>query len=156
MQELLDEKKDREELEKKAESLQQLRKSVKQARENWAAVQSAASSGSAKEASGGSEPVSFANDSPSQTRDDWEYLKNTEGAQSPPLDELMGMIGLEEVKQAFMDIKNRVDTNVRQNVSLQKQRYSAVMLGNPGTGKLIHHLSRSHSMRPYSVFGKLG
>ncbi|KAI6264472.1 hypothetical protein MCOR28_011007 [Pyricularia oryzae] len=135
MQELLDEKKDREELEKKAESLQQLRKSVKQARENWAAVQSAASSGSAKEASGGSEPVSFANDSPSQTRDDWEYLKNTEGAQSPPLDELMGMIGLEKVKQAFMDIKNRVDTNVRQNVSLQKQRYSAVMLGNPGTGK---------------------
>ncbi|KAI6611012.1 hypothetical protein MCOR08_010878 [Pyricularia oryzae] len=115
--------------------LQQLRKSVKQARENWAAVQSAASSGSAKEAFGGSEPVSFANDSPSQTRDDWEYLKNTEGAQSPPLDELMGMIGLEEVKQAFMDIKNRVDTNVRQNVSLQKQRYSAVMLGNPGTGK---------------------
>ncbi|CCC05205.1 unnamed protein product [Sordaria macrospora k-hell] len=42
---------------------------------------------------------------------------------------------LEEVKQKFLDIKSKVDTAVRQGISLSKERYSCSMLGNPGTGK---------------------
>jgi hypothetical protein len=47
--------------------------------------------------------------------------------------------GLEAVKQQFLDIKAKVDTIVRQNVSLKGERYGAVLLGNPGTGKLLNY-----------------
>lgn len=68
-------------------------------------------------------------------KQEWEHLKRFEGAKSGPLDELMGMIGLEEVKLSFLGIKERVDTALRQDISLQKERFSCSMLGNPGTGK---------------------
>lgn len=67
-------------------------------------------------------------------REEWEYLKQYEGAKSEPLDELMRMIGLEDVKQEFVNIKQKVDTTVRQNASLASERFSCAMLGNPGTG----------------------
>ncbi|KAK4163750.1 putative AAA family ATPase [Cladorrhinum sp. PSN259] len=66
---------------------------------------------------------------------EWDFLKKSEGASSKPLDDLMGMIGLEEVKQAFISIKSKVDTSLRQGVSLAQERFSCSMLGNPGTGK---------------------
>jgi hypothetical protein len=47
--------------------------------------------------------------------------------------------GLEAVKQRFLDIKAKVDTVVRQNVSLKGERYGAVLLGNPGTGKFLNY-----------------
>jgi hypothetical protein len=47
--------------------------------------------------------------------------------------------GLEAVKQQFLDIKAKVDTVVRQNVSLKGERYGAVLLGNPGTGKFLNY-----------------
>ncbi|CAJ2510869.1 Uu.00g064940.m01.CDS01 [Anthostomella pinea] len=72
---------------------------------------------------------------PSDVQKEWEYLKEFEGARSDPLDELMGMIGLEEVKEQFLQIKNTVDTKLRQNVSLASERFSCSLLGNPGTGK---------------------
>ncbi|KAM7215771.1 helicase required for RNAi-mediated heterochromatin assembly 1 [Rhypophila decipiens] len=68
-------------------------------------------------------------------KSEWEHLKLVEGAVSGPMDELMGMIGLEEVKQSFLSIKSKVDTAVRQGVSLSKERFGCCMLGNPGTGK---------------------
>ncbi|KAI0020648.1 P-loop containing nucleoside triphosphate hydrolase protein [Xylariomycetidae sp. FL0641] len=75
-------------------------------------------------------------DSPtSSAQGQWEYMKQFEGARSKTLDELMGMIGLEEVKETFLNIKNTVDTKLRQNVSLASQRFSCSLLGNPGTGK---------------------
>lgn len=70
-------------------------------------------------------------DGPAQ---EWKYLKHFEGARSEPLDELMGMIGLEEVKSEFLSVKSRVDTAIRQDVSLDKERFGCSMLGNPGTG----------------------
>jgi hypothetical protein len=76
-------------------------------------------------------------DLPSNAREEWEYLKNIEGAQSGPLDELMGMVGLEDVKATFLEIKSTVDTKLRQNVSLAAQRFSCSMLGNPGTGEQL-------------------
>lgn len=72
---------------------------------------------------------------PGGAKEEWEYMKQFEGAKSGPLDELMNMIGLEEVKLSFLGIKQRVDTALRQRISLDKERFSCSMLGNPGTGK---------------------
>ncbi|KAK3680858.1 P-loop containing nucleoside triphosphate hydrolase protein [Podospora appendiculata] len=66
---------------------------------------------------------------------EWKLLKNLEGAQSSSLDTLMGMIGLEEIKQEFLSIKSKVDTGLRQGISLASERFGCCMLGNPGTGK---------------------
>ncbi|KAK3293760.1 P-loop containing nucleoside triphosphate hydrolase protein [Chaetomium fimeti] len=66
---------------------------------------------------------------------EWDFLKKYEGAQSKPLDALMEMIGLEEVKQEFLSVKSKVDTALRQGISMAAERFSCSMLGNPGTGK---------------------
>ncbi|ROV96595.1 hypothetical protein VPNG_09032 [Cytospora leucostoma] len=72
---------------------------------------------------------------PQGAKQEWELLKELEGAKSEPLDELMGMIGLEDVKSEFLSIKSKIDTALRQGISLDKERFSCSMLGNPGTGK---------------------
>ncbi|CAN9351619.1 unnamed protein product [Alternaria alternata] len=71
----------------------------------------------------------------SEARDDWEWQKRYEGAENKALDSLVPMIGLESVKQQFLAIKAKVDTVVRQGVSLNAERFGAALLGNPGTGK---------------------
>ncbi|KAF2277903.1 P-loop containing nucleoside triphosphate hydrolase protein [Westerdykella ornata] len=71
----------------------------------------------------------------SESKDEWEAQKKLEGAENEALDKLMDMIGLESVKQQFLDIKAKVDMLVRQGVSLQNERLGAALLGNPGTGK---------------------
>ncbi|KAF2742814.1 P-loop containing nucleoside triphosphate hydrolase protein [Sporormia fimetaria CBS 119925] len=80
----------------------------------------------------------------SEARDDWEWQKKYEGAENEALDSLMPMIGLESVKQKFLAIKVKVDTVVRQNVSLKGERFGAALLGNPGTGKttVARHYSK--------------
>ena len=45
------------------------------------------------------------------------------------------MIRLEDVKQEFLSIKAKVDTSVRQGISLSKDRFGCSLLRNPGTGK---------------------
>ncbi|KAI3396201.1 hypothetical protein diail_339 [Diaporthe ilicicola] len=72
---------------------------------------------------------------PDNPEQEWKYLKQFEGAKSETLDELMRMIGLELVKLAFLSVKSRVDTAIRQEISLGKERFGCSMLGNPGTGK---------------------
>jgi hypothetical protein len=74
-------------------------------------------------------------DSSSGAQADWEFSKKYEGAQSKPLDDLMEMIGLEEVKQEFLAVKSKVDTALRQRISMAGERFSCSMLGNPGTGE---------------------
>jgi len=71
----------------------------------------------------------------SAAREDWEHQKKYEAAKNEQLDELMSMVGLEDVKEAFLAIKAKVDITVRQGVSLSKERFGASLLGNPGTGK---------------------
>ncbi|RYO95128.1 hypothetical protein DL766_006341 [Monosporascus sp. MC13-8B] len=66
---------------------------------------------------------------------DWEHYKEFEGTGNDALDELMDMIGLEDVKQSFVEVKSKVDTKLRQNVPLASERFSCSLLGNPGTGK---------------------
>ncbi|KAI7570379.1 P-loop containing nucleoside triphosphate hydrolase protein [Hortaea werneckii] len=71
----------------------------------------------------------------SLARDDWDRQKQLDGAKNAALDKLMAMTGLENVKQAFLDIKASIDLKVRQNADMSKQRFGAALLGNPGTGK---------------------
>jgi len=71
---------------------------------------------------------------PENAKEEWEHLKQFDGAQSTPMDELMTMIGLEDVKQMFLSIKSKVDLTLRQSTSLASERFSCSMLGNPGTG----------------------
>lgn len=95
----------------------------------------------------------------SESKDDWEWQKEYEGAENEALDSLMKMtgqcinvncnkslilcVGLESVKQEFLAIKAKVDTVVRQNVSLKGERFGAALLGNPGTGTSILSLKNS-------------
>jgi len=72
---------------------------------------------------------------PEDARAEWEHLKRCEGANSKAVDELMAMIGLEDVKQEFLSTKSKVDLALRQGSSLGSDRFSCSMLGNPGTGK---------------------
>ena len=72
------------------------------------------------------------NSSPSKT--EWQRQKDQLNAVNPSIDEIMGMIGLEEVKSQVLRIKAKVDTSIRQNTDLKKERFGLVLLGNPGTG----------------------
>ena len=65
----------------------------------------------------------------------WERYKKSQGVENEFLDELMEMIGLEEVKQAFLETKAKVDTRLRQTGDLASERFNCSLLGNPGTGK---------------------
>jgi len=70
--------------------------------------------------------------SPSKSK--WERQKTLEGAVNPAIDEIMEMIGLEAVKEKILGIKAKVELTQRQLASLKKERFSLVLLGNPGTG----------------------
>ena len=72
---------------------------------------------------------------PSNAKLRWEHQKDIEGAMNAALDEIMGLSGLEEVKEKILSIKDKVDTSMRQGISLSQERFSVSMLGNPGTGK---------------------
>ncbi|KAH0562483.1 hypothetical protein GP486_002829 [Trichoglossum hirsutum] len=71
----------------------------------------------------------------SSAKDEWEHQKEYLGQQNEALDEIMSMVGLEDVKEKFLSIKGQVDTAVRQNIEMKEERFSATLLGNPGTGK---------------------
>lgn len=72
---------------------------------------------------------------PSEAKADWDFHKTYHNAQSPEIDQLMSMVGLESVKSKFLEIKQKVDLTIRQNIDLSSERYGTVLLGNPGTGK---------------------
>ena len=71
---------------------------------------------------------------PSAARDEWQYQKFVNGVQSPAIDAIMSMTGLEDVKKQVLSIRNKVDTSIRQGTDLKGERFNVSMLGNPGTG----------------------
>lgn len=73
---------------------------------------------------------------------EWERQKKVEGASNAAIDDLMGLTGLEEVKEKFLDIKAKIETVARQGIDMKKERMGMVMLGNPGTG-MLHWLVQS-------------
>lgn len=71
----------------------------------------------------------------SSAANEWKNMKEVDGARNAALDKLMGMIGLESVKDQILSIKSTVDTRIRQGFSIGDERWSCSLLGNPGTGK---------------------
>ncbi|ROV99425.1 hypothetical protein VMCG_06406 [Cytospora schulzeri] len=71
----------------------------------------------------------------SNAKEAWEDQKSTKDEANSHLDEMMEMIGLESVKTKMLEIKTLVETARRQEVDLKKERFNAVLKGNPGTGK---------------------
>ncbi|KAK8091502.1 ATPase [Apiospora hydei] len=132
--------KQREELKATKESrtkYEEVKKMQKERAEAAAAKKAAASS---KDTSQGKPNPSSGSGSsvpgvPENAQEEWGHLKQTEGVKNAPLDELMSMIGLEDLKTQFLEIKSEVDTKVRQGVDFSKQRFGSQLLGNPGTGK---------------------
>lgn len=72
---------------------------------------------------------------PSLAEAEWQRQKRTEGAQNVHIDSIIGMIGLEKVKQQTLDLKAEVEASVRQGVSMKTKNLNAALLGNPGTGR---------------------
>lgn len=109
------------------------------------AAAKAAEKAQAKASTGAKGPATSAPskdaDLASGPEEEWQFSKQYEGAQSKPLDDLMEMIGLERVKQEFLTVKSKVDTALRQGISMVSERFSCSMLGNPGTGR-----------PPYTIF----
>ncbi|KAM5494308.1 hypothetical protein MaudMau93_000324 [Microsporum audouinii] len=73
------------------------------------------------------------NESPSKT--EWQRQKDQENAKNPAIDKIMEMVGLEHVKSQVLKIKAKVETSLRQDADLKKERLGLTLLGNPGTGK---------------------
>ncbi|EFQ25846.1 ATPase [Colletotrichum graminicola] len=119
-------------LEKTREELEALR----QTRSRAEAMKAAAKAQSNMQANHvqGDEPKLHGPPAPDSAESEWASMKR-DGASSSALDTLMGMIGLESVKEEFLSIKSMVDTAVRQNISLSTERFGCTLLGNPGTGK---------------------
>ena len=85
---------------------------------------------------------------------DWQRRKSIDGVSNPHIDAIMEMIGLEEVKKQVLRIMDKVDVNIRQGTSLSKERFNAVLLGNPGTGTVLF-FARCGIFTDNSVQGKL-
>jgi DNA repair exonuclease SbcCD ATPase subunit len=75
----------------------------------------------------------------SQSKTEWQRQKDQENASNPAIDNIMEMVGLENVKIQVLRIKARVDTSIRQGIDLKKERLGLVLLGNPGTGTILVH-----------------
>ncbi|GKZ75539.1 hypothetical protein AnigIFM56816_000192 [Aspergillus niger] len=74
-----------------------------------------------------------ADDSPS--RREWIRLKRTEGARSESLDTLMQMVGLEQAKQLFLDLRAKIQIANKQKRILSSSDLNIVIVGNRGIGK---------------------
>ncbi|KAI1169718.1 P-loop containing nucleoside triphosphate hydrolase protein [Nemania sp. FL0916] len=71
----------------------------------------------------------------SSAENEWAQRKAIGGEQNDVLDALMKYVGLESVKQQFLDIKSKVDICKEQGRGLASENFSIVFQGNPGTGK---------------------
>ncbi|KAF5247275.1 hypothetical protein FANTH_6532 [Fusarium anthophilum] len=119
-----EEKKQADELKQKKEELESLR----QAESNKKKMKETQKTSPRPQTAPQFDPISSA-------AKEWKNMKEVEGARNAALDKLMGMIGLESVKDQILSIKSTVDTKIRQGFSLGDERWSCSLLGNPGTGK---------------------
>ena len=71
----------------------------------------------------------------SPAKEEWKRQKSVDNAYNPHIDQVMEMVGLENVKEHVLKIKAKVDISKRQGTSLSDERFSIAFLGNPGTGK---------------------
>jgi hypothetical protein len=88
---------------------------------------------SSKSSSNPGKPFKKLPESPSKR--DWEHRKNFYGASNDAIDAIMEMTGLEDVKAQVLKFLSKIETSARQKVSLKRERFNVVFLGNPGTGE---------------------
>ncbi len=81
------------------------------------------------------QPVTMRMDFTSESRDDWQHQKGVENAANEAIDEIMDLVGLEDIKSQVLKIKAKIDSSKRQHSDVKKERFNAAFLGNPGTGK---------------------
>lgn len=81
----------------------------------------------------------------SKAAQEWESEKIEFGVDNEHIDTVMGLVGLESVKEQVLTVKRKVDTSVRQGASLSKERFNVLLLGNPGTGELSEINISMHS-----------
>ncbi|KAI1275146.1 P-loop containing nucleoside triphosphate hydrolase protein [Xylaria sp. FL0933] len=74
---------------------------------------------------------------PCLAKQEWDRLKSLDSEiKSEAIEELMGLVGLEQVKQQFLSIWAKVQVFKKQGLfGHRAERYHVIMLGNPGTGK---------------------
>lgn len=70
----------------------------------------------------------------SPSRIDWMRLKRDQGAQNRHLDDLMNLIGQEEVKRHLLNFYAKAQLAAKQKIDLLDE-HCVVIAGNPGTGK---------------------
>src|SRR5579862_635327 len=73
----------------------------------------------------------------SLSRLEWIRQRSEEGATNKYIDELMTMVGLEDIKCHFLKMKSRVEVARRQEVRLSEERFNVAFVGNPGTGMSV-------------------
>jgi hypothetical protein len=94
------------------------------------------------------------NKSPSMT--EWQRQKDQENAHNRAVDKIMEMIGLENVKAQVLGIKAKVETSIRQDTDLRKERLGLVLLGNPGTGIFfVHSFNYPLTMQRQDICGQI-
>lgn len=76
----------------------------------------------------------FAPLAPSASKTEWDHRKALLGSTNKHVDAVMGMTGLEDIKKHILSLLDKIDVSKRQGASLKKERFNAVLLGNPGTG----------------------
>jgi hypothetical protein len=74
---------------------------------------------------------------PSLSEKEWQRQKDFENANNDAIDQIMEMIGLEDVKSQVLKIKAKIDTAIRQDTDFKDERFGVTLLGNPGTGTFI-------------------
>lgn len=66
---------------------------------------------------------------------EWERRKKELGEKSLAIDQLMAMVGLEQVKSEFLAVKSTIDAAKNRRGMLRRQEFNLALIGNPGTGK---------------------
>ena len=91
--------------------------------------------------------------SPSQ--EEWLRQKDMEGASNDAIDDIMAMIGLEDVKKQVLQIRAKIELTHRQGTSMKGERFNIVLQGNPGTGMMSNiHASNLLLICIYQITGK--
>ncbi|KAL1691007.1 P-loop containing nucleoside triphosphate hydrolase protein [Schizophyllum commune] len=75
------------------------------------------------------------NPSYSQSEAEWQRRKAVEGKSNEHVDNIMALVGLEEVKKQVLMVMDKIEVAKQQRTSLKDQRFNVAFLGNPGTGK---------------------
>ncbi|KAI1078946.1 P-loop containing nucleoside triphosphate hydrolase protein [Whalleya microplaca] len=78
-------------------------------------------------------PENVVDDSPS--RKEWLRQKREENRQNKYLDQVMSMVGHEEVKAHFLSVRDRFDLARKWGEDISRLRFDLILHGNHGTGK---------------------